>query len=184
MRKANWGSIEEAKSFELLPVGGYVCQILRVEDKEDKEYLEIEFDIIEGKYRDYFTEQAAHLNFWTGKFIKSYKVSAEKFFKTFLTAIEKSNSGFIADKFDCNPVTLEGKRIGLVIGHEKYWKQDGKEATKINVDQVRSLESIKKGEFKLPELKINDYNKPSGAISVMDLDKDFTFMADDDDIPF
>lgn len=184
MRKANWGSIEEAKSFELLPVGGYVCQILRVEDKEDKEYLEIEFDIIEGKYKDYFTEQAAHLNFWTGKFIKSYKVSAENFFKAFLTAIEKSNSGFIADKFDNDPAKLEGKKIGLVIGHEQYWKQNGKEAKKISVDEVRSLEAIKKGNFKLPELKINDYNKPSGALSVMDLDQDFSLMADDDDIPF
>lgn len=183
MRKANWGSIEEAKSFELLPVGGYVCQILRVEDKEDKEYLEIEFDIIDGKHKDYFTDQAAHLNFWTGKFIKSYKVSAEKFFKAFLTAIEKSNSGFVADKFDCNPATLEGKKIGLVIGHEKYWTSEGKERTRINVDQVRSIEEISKGGFKLPELKINDYNKPKGSLSVMDLDQDFTLMADDD-IPF
>ena len=37
----DWSRVEEAKEFEMLPSGGYVCQILRVEDVPDKEYLKI-----------------------------------------------------------------------------------------------------------------------------------------------
>ena len=133
MKNTNWKEIEGAKPFELLPAGGYICQILRVEDKEDKEYLSIEFDIAEGPYTDHFVNQASGLQFWPGTFIKSYKQSAQRFFKSMLTAIEESNSGFRADAFTNNPLELINKRIGLVIGHEKYWNQNGEERTHINV---------------------------------------------------
>ena len=72
MKNTNWKDVEGAKPFELLPAGGYICQILRVEDNEDKEYLINEFDVVEGPYTDHFTNQAAGLNFWPGTFIKSY----------------------------------------------------------------------------------------------------------------
>ena len=178
MRNVNWTSVEEAKGFEMIPAGGYVCQILRVEDNESKEYLNIEFDVAEGDRKDYFSEQAAFLNFWTGKFIKSYKKTAEKFFKSLLTAAEKSNTNFDIQTFN-DPKQLEGKMIGLTIGHEKYLGNDNKEKTRIYVDQTRSVEEIRKGNFDIPKEKINEKLK-----NAQSLGSDFSLMDTDDDIPF
>ena len=178
MKNTNWKEIEGAKPFELLPAGGYICQILRVEDKEDKEYLSIEFDIAEGPYTDHFVNQASGLQFWPGTFIKSYKQSAQRFFKSMLTAIEESNQNFKADEFTNNPLELENKRIGLVIGHEKYWNQRGEEKTRINVALTLSVQSIRNGDYKIPDLKVNEYNKPMSGFAALP-DGDMS-----DDVPF
>ena len=178
MKNTNWKDVEGAKPFELLPAGGYICQILRVEDNEGKEYLSIEFDIAEGPYTDHFVNQASGLQFWPGTFIKSYKQSAQRFFKSMLTAIEESNQNFRADEFTNNPLELENKRIGLVIGHEKYWNQKGEEKTRINVALTLSVQSIRSGDYKIPELKVNEYNKPMSGFTALP-DGDMS-----DDVPF
>ena len=36
MRKINWGSVEEAKEFERLGSGGYVCKIVSITDNPQK----------------------------------------------------------------------------------------------------------------------------------------------------
>ena len=41
MKKINWKNVEEAKEFEKLPAGGYICGITAVEDVPEKEYLRI-----------------------------------------------------------------------------------------------------------------------------------------------
>ena len=167
MKNTNWKDVEGAKPFELLPPGGYICQILRVEDVEDKEYLGIEFDIVEGPYTDHFVNQASGLQFWPGNFRKYYTEKSMPYFKSMLTAIEESNQGFKADAFTNNPLELINKRIGLVIGHEKYWNSNGEERTRINVTQTRGTESIRKGDYKIPELKINDFNKPPEGFTAL-----------------
>jgi hypothetical protein len=181
MRNVNWGNVDEASESKMIEPGGYICQILRVEDVEKKEYLKIEFDIADGPDKDYFSDLASRLNFWTGNFIKSYKPKAESFFKSFLTAIERSNSNFKADNFSGNISDLEGKFIGLTIGHEKYLKQNGDTGTRIYVDQTRSIDEIKKGNFKAPPVKIADNlkNQPKD-----DQLSDFIPLPDDGDCPF
>ena len=49
----NWDDIQEMQSGDFnTPVpGGYIAMILRVEDKEDKEYLAIEWDFVSGEYQ-------------------------------------------------------------------------------------------------------------------------------------
>jgi hypothetical protein len=93
-----------------------------------------------------------------------------------LTAIENSNQGFVADAFSGNEKELIGKLIGLTIGHEKYWKNDGKERTRVYVDKMRSVDAIKAGKFKMPEDRVNEYNKPVESIP--------EFTETDDDVPF
>ena len=45
MKHIDWDNVKEAKGFEKLPMGGYVCGITAVEDVPDKEQLKFEFDI-------------------------------------------------------------------------------------------------------------------------------------------
>ena len=174
----DWGSIEEAKPFEQLPAGGYICQILRVKDEPKKEYLTVEFDIAEGEHKDYFVDACAGRDFWTGRFIKSYKPKARPFFKGMLKAVEESNPNFKADSFS-DEKELIGKRVGLTIGHEKYWNSKGEQKTRLYVDQVRSVKSIKENDFKIPADREDDYNKPKE--DPMD---GFTEMYKDDEVPF
>ena len=177
MKKINWNDVQEANEFELLPAGGYECQILRVDDNEEKEYLELEFDICAGPQKDFFVNSCASLDWWPGSTIKSYKQKALPFFKAMLTAVENSNDGFSANSFS-DPSELINKKVGMVIGHEQYWNGNGQKRTRIRVASFRSLDKIRKGDFKIPELKINDYNKPEidGFVDVTD--------TDDSDLPF
>ena len=85
----------EIVEFENLEKGAYICQIKSVEDVEEKEYLKIKFDIVDGKYKGWFSEMAGDdLDSWSnqGTTYRSYKENAARFFKAFITAIEKSNA--------------------------------------------------------------------------------------------
>lgn len=142
---ANYGGERER-----LPAGGYICKITKVEDFPDKEYLKIEFDIADGKYKGWYAEIEKRAGFWGGHFIRSYKESAAGFFKGFVTAIEQSNPNY---KWEWKEQTLVGKWIGLVIGYEEYRKRDGDVGERTYVAQNRSGKAIKDGDFTVPELK-------------------------------
>jgi hypothetical protein len=150
MKNINWNQVEEASEYKRLSSGGYVCKITKVEDVLDKEYLKIEYDIIDGEFANYFQNLFDAKQFWAGKFIKSYKDSAQKFFKGFLTATESSNKGF---KFDNDEAKLVGKFIGLVVGEEEYNKADGTIGTRLYVDRCTNVDKIKSGEFLVPDFK-------------------------------
>lgn len=160
MKNINWDNVEEAREYERLAPGGYICKITAVEDVGKNEYLRIEFDVDEGKFKGYFLDLYKSKGFWGGTFYKSYKESALSFFKAFKTSVEESNPGYI---FDNDESTLVGKRVGLVLAEEEYKGNDGKIKTRLYVDRARNVESIRKGDFKIPEKKMlpKDYQQPS-----------------------
>lgn len=145
----NFDKVEVLKDFEKLPSGGYVCRITKVEDNSQKEYLKIEFDIAEGKYKGEGMAAMERIGFWTLHTIKSYSEKAQKFFKAFITAVEESNPNY---KWNWDEQSLVGKYIGFTIGYEEY-KKDDEIKQRLFVDQSRSIEKIRKGEFNVPQLK-------------------------------
>ena len=54
----DFDNVQPAGSFERPAADGYVCIIRHVEDHPDKEFLHIEFDIAEGKFKGYAAETA------------------------------------------------------------------------------------------------------------------------------
>lgn len=179
MRKTNWNDVDDAVDFELLPAGGYVCQILRVNDETEKEYLKIEFDIAEGEYKDHYVDTSLGLKWWPGTFNKSYKDKAQRFFKAMLTAVEESNASFSIKKFSetGDEHMLERMMIGLTIGIENYWGKDGTKKQRNYVDRTRSVKAIRDGDYKMPPERENTYNKPVDG---------FTELPDttDEELPF
>ena len=84
-------------------------------------------------------------------FIKSYKETALPFFKGFVTSIEKTNKGFKWDGTDEKAFIKKG--VGLVLQDELYTNSRGEEKKRLRVDTIHSTEAIRKGDFKVPELK-------------------------------
>lgn len=167
MRKINnWENIKENNGFEKLPIGGYIVKILNVQDVAEKEYLKVSFDIAEGDHKGFFKKQydedTRQDKKWpnAGSFVRSYKSTAESMFKGFCNAIENSNKGFT---FDFDEKKLVGKQVGIVVGLEEYLNQKGVVRERTYVSAVRSVDTIKKGDFKVPELKKLDPSKATST---------------------
>lgn len=167
MRRINdWKNIKESGTFERLAPGGYIVKILNVKDFPEKEYLKISFDIAEGDKKGFFKKSfdndTRDQKKWPngGSFIRSYKQTAASMFKGFVSAVEASNKGYT---FDFDEQTLVGKVVGLVLGDEEFLNQKGQVRTRTYVNAVRSVEAIKNGDYKVPELKKLDASKVTTA---------------------
>ena len=179
MKAINLNDVQEAQDFPSLPVGGYICGIVRAEDVPEKEYLRIEYDIADGKFKNFYRDQIQRNPdwHWGGTLIRSYKEKALPFFKAFVTSVERSNAGY---KFNCDEKTLVRKLVGLVLAEEEYTKNNGDVGKRLYVASVHSVDAIKAGEFKVPELK----KLPGSAAHVSSSTGDFQSLPDDDDLPF
>lgn len=155
MKAINLAEVQEAGTGLGLKAGGYVCTITNVEDVPSKEYLYVEFDIAEGEFKNYYKKLQEAKNFWGGSFYKSYKEKALPMLKRFCSAVTKSNAGYIFDAGAQNSdeKTLKGKLIGLVLFEEEYVKNNGEIGRRLKVDYECDIEKIRKGEFKVKELK-------------------------------
>ena len=176
MRKINdWENVKEAEEFESLTPGGYIAKIMNIEDDVQKECLKISFDIADGKFKDYYMNLYKTLNFWGGTFYRSYKDSAKSFFKGFITAVENSNQGY---RWDWNEQSLKGKKVGIVLREEDYIPEQGPNAGKVKtrliVDQVHSIDKIRKGDFKIKEKKPLATNTTDNSTDTIEKTFDFS----------
>ena len=116
MRSLNLKDVEAKTGgdFPTVEPGGYICRIMNVEDKPDKEYLMIDLDIAAGIYKDYYKDLAARASFWGCTTYWSYKESNLPYFKGNVTSVEESNQGYTFS--DQNEKDLIGKLVGAVFG--------------------------------------------------------------------
>ena len=165
---------------------GYICRITLADDYPfdantgKGDYLKIEYDIASGEFKDYYTEQYNRFggDFWAATMFRSYKEKALGMFKHFIDCVEKSNAGFV---WDWDEKTLMGKFVGLVLAEEEYENNSGEIKTRLYVSQVKTVEQIKNGDFKVPELKKVKRNTPAPSVS----NSEFTvFDNADDGLPF
>ena len=108
----NWQNVQDGTM--QLKAGIFLAKITQVQDVADKSYLRISFDIAEGPFKDYFKMQFNGDRWpYLGTFIRSYKETALTWFKSFITAVEKSNDGFA---WRWNEQDLVGKSFVVVFG--------------------------------------------------------------------
>ena len=180
MRSINLDNVQEAQEFDKVTPGGYVCGITAVEDKPDKEYLRLEYDIAEGDFKNYYRNLYNSKGFWGANFIRSYKDKALPFFKAFITAVEKSNKGY---KWDNDESKLKRKLVGLVLAEEEYLSKDGEKKTRLYVAKITNVDNIRKGEFEVPALKkLAGSSESSSPIDNLAGFEDAS--SNDDDVPF
>lgn len=164
MRNIDWNNVKEAG--DRPTPGAYIAKIVRVEDREDKEYLRIEWDFAEGNYRGENQATYDRAGFWPISLIRSYKPKAEGFFKSFKTCVEESNPGYTFDT--ARPEGLVGKRLGVVLGEEEYIGNDGNKKTRLYVYQTRSVGAISRGDFTVPPIKRLEPQAPASGVSSYD----------------
>lgn len=157
---------------------GYVCRITEVEDfpfdkKTQKgDYLKLEYDIAEGDLQGYYKEAFDRVGSWWASFFRSYKTTALGMFKHFINCVSESNPKFT---WNWDEDTLRGQFVGLVLGEEEYKKNDGTVGTRLYVKDIKTVEEIRKGDFKVPALK---------KLPVEDIPTFTEITGDDDDLPF
>lgn len=159
----NFEEIKASGEFDPLKPGGYVCTLMEAKDESDKEYLKVSFDVAEGEFADYYRNLYKAMDFWGGVFIRSYKEKALSMFKGFIKAVEESNVGYV---WNWDESTLKGKKVGLILQEEEYVPTGGAHAgelrTRLIVQKVVNVETIKSGNFKVPELKkLDKYTGPT-----------------------
>lgn len=159
MKKIDLTNVQELTKFKN-PVGGFICQIVGVEDVPEKEYLRLSYDICEAitpdqkEFVGMYAKRKKERDFDYPVNILSYKESALPFFKGVITALEKSNNGYT---WDNDEQKFIGLKIGFVIAEEEYMGQDKNGAPKLKIRtyiaERHSVDAIKSGDFNVPELK-------------------------------
>lgn len=164
MRIMNWVGVEESAPFQQLPPGGYVARIVDVEDVEDREYLNVVYDIAEGDWTGFYSDDFGRNNPWKHRFVRSYKESALGMFKAFLLRLEESNRDFNIAQWQVysDPRQLVGLELGIVVQTELYTNDRGEDKERLNVVGVYASQDVRTGDYRLPEPK--DARKTVGAL--------------------
>ena len=197
MRKPrNYDNAEKYTEGRRLEAGGYICKIINVKEQVSKngnEMLVLAFDIAEGEFKDFYKEgyekNTSEDKKWRGNFYMMVPPEdAERDnwqlrrFKTNISKFEESNNGY---HFDWeHPEKLKGLLIGMVFGEEEYVANDGSNRLATKPMKIELVETIKSGDFDIPETKyLNNGNSnptPSADNSFMNIPDN----ADGEQIPF
>lgn len=175
---------------EMLPVGGYVAKIMdaSVIKYDWGEKLKIDFDIAEGEYKGFFTNDYRNNTNddkkWRGSYYitipnenNQYFDSQRKSFNNLIACLEETNAGY---HFDWDEAKLKGKGIGVLFRNEE-WSYQGSTGWKTKCCAVTTAKDVREGNFKMPKDKpLKAKTASTGAYS----ETAFVPVDDDSDLPF
>jgi hypothetical protein len=187
-----YDSVETNERYPKITAGGFVGIIKRYDYIPNKNYIRLGIDIAEGQFKDYFENRKNKDGSWCydANVYLSLKDTegAIKSFKSNITAIERSNPDY---EWDWNEKSLFRKKVGIIVGLKEYATNDGTIKTKPYIKWLRSVDAIRNGDFKVPELeKLAD--ETTSAVnsfmalgnSVKNAKNSVEFDIDEDDLPF
>ena len=144
-------------AYTILPAGNYVCKIMSVEEttsRSGKDMLVISLDIAEGAFTDYFAkawrEDTRDNKKWGCRswvMVNDYQDSTKtsRNFKTFITSVEKSNSGFSVKWGEGFEDCFKGKLVGVQFRREEYLDYLSVSHWSTRPVSFRSVDSIRDG---------------------------------------
>lgn len=193
----NYETTQTISARAQLPVGAYVCRILKAEEKVyntskgEWHKLEVSFDISEGEHKDFYANdyrtQTGEDKKWKGVFrmnIPSDDGSeadswAKRSFKTNILAVEESNNGY---HWDWNEAQLKGKTVGIVFRSEE-WEYNGKTGWRTAPFKMVPADDVKSGNVKIPDPKPLNCGKSAPSAPGNPVLSDFEEIVSDD-LPF
>lgn len=168
---ADYDKIEVYKPAERLPAGGYIIKILsakEVQNKDGSPAIEIQFDINEGDYKGFYTQQYRNSQLEDKKYKGVSRIFiprddgsqkdtwTKQSFKRNILAVEDSNAGF---HWAWNETELAGKVVGALFRDKEF--EPGKFFTELLT--FCSVEDILTENFKIPAPKLK--KKEAAAVS-------------------
>lgn len=143
--------------------GGYICEIKAADYVQASgstgARIIIHYDIVEGDFKDYWANQyknnTAEDKKWKGNYTlwlpddsgDEKDQRANRVLKTFVEAVEESNTGY---HWDWDETKLKGKKLGLII-RNKFWSFNGKTGFAPEVNFCVTVDKIKAGDFTVPD---------------------------------
>lgn len=195
-KPSNWNEVKEFTDRQKLPLGAYVCKVKNavVQDTDYGQQLCILFDIEDGEYAGYYSEDfnsntydnkkwKGVLRLWLPKNDGSEKDEWTKStLKGMVTAFEKSNPGY---QWNWDETTLAGKLIGILFRNEE-WEYKGKSGWAVRPFRAISVASVEDGTYTLPKDKPLSKNKFTASYADSTVNNAGFSMLDDDDsdLPF
>ena len=192
----NYDTTQTISARAQLPVGAYICQIFKAEEKVytspkgEWHKLEVSFDISEGEHKDFYANdyraQSGEDKKWKGVLRMNIPTDdgseadgwTKRSFKTNILAIEESNNGYHGD---WNEAQLKGKTVGIVFRSEE-WEYNGKRGWRTAPFKMVPAADVKSGNIKIPDPKPLNGKAASQASTAADL-SDFVEVASAD-LPF
>ena len=184
---------KQGGSREILPVGGYVCEIKSAKEEVynssngEFRFLVLAIDVAEGEYAGFWKKDydgnTADDKKWRGTFRISVPKDdgteqdgwTKRTFGNFIWAIQESNPGYT---WNWDEKTLKGKKLG-VLYRNKEWEIDGKTGWTTEAGGAISVDDCRAGKFKmLKDKPLKDrpaQNKTSSSPDVA---------VDEEDLPF
>lgn len=172
-----------------IPAGGYVCKIVnaKCEEAQTGEKLVLALDVFEGEYKGFFqklyeTKKSSDAEAkWPckyGQFTTTKEGNTNRFFKAIINSVEKSNLGYDFAATNGNEKTLIGKLVGVIFGEEEFIGNNGNVYTSCKPQSFRSVETIRSGEYTVPDKKTaaNAPIRPVGSSQMQEVT--------DDELPF
>ena len=160
------GASIEPGGYELQIIGAKVEQYTSRATGATGEIMKVAFDIINNEqYAGFYSTRfkaakAADPNAkWGGVFDvfipkddgSENDAKTKQSFKRSITSVEKSNEGYA---WDWNELSLKGKMFGGVFGREEFETKEGERKFATKCRFSRSIESIRTGNFKIPDDKL------------------------------
>lgn len=156
--------VSSGGEFKRICAGAYVCRIQAVRTSttdygrtvdfvKEKQYVKLLWTPIEGEFAGYFDDDYYADKDYAHTFYLSWKNYGA--LKGVCQAFDESNPGFDAyaainaDAWDM----FVGKKVGIVVGEEEYVGNDGSVRTRLGFPRVKSVQDVRDGRYKVPELK-------------------------------
>ena len=192
----DYDEVQVGGEYKALPANGYICRIIKARATTSKSsglpMVEALIDIIDGDYTQYFSKkyEGNKKNDPNSQWPNNGKVrvvavdeegNTKKMFKSFCTAIEQSNDLTLPRHDEAFIKALNGKEIGIIFGREEFEGNDGKRHWSTKPRFYRSVETIKSGDFTIPDDEPLSVTSGTGFTPTTNAD---SFNAAEDDIPF
>ena len=166
-KPTNYDSINENGLSRKLPMGGYVCIIRKVEDNQQDQYLNIDYDVIEGEYKGIAVDSYEAWGRWGHSFRVYYTEKSLWRLKKFISRVEQTNPNFT---FDWNNVQcLVNKGIGLIIGYRQYYStKDGSLKEALDVQDFCTATEVREDNLpKSPECRAPKNPPPAPVMETL-----------------
>jgi hypothetical protein len=188
----NYDNVQAYAGFTPLTPGGHICKILNVEETKSKAgrdmiVISIDTDKTDSQ-PDYFMQQYKS-NTKEGKkwsnnaVVRQLVLDAEgntnRGFKTFIEAVENSNTGFKVQWGDNFSNCLKNKLIGGVFGREEYLNSYGESKFAVKIQGFKAVEDVKSGTVEAPKDKLLNPTTDNNTFGGEDITP-----VDDGDMPF